>query len=50
MDDFCQKKYIDYALVSKVKQDFTDILDKADLRGTQNSIFESANRKNDTIL
>jgi hypothetical protein len=49
-DDFCQKRYIDYALMSKIKKDFTTILNDSDLRDTQNSIFENTNRKDDTIL
>ena len=49
-DDFCQKKYIDYALIDEVKKDFIAILDTADLNSTQNSILENTNRKDDSIL
>lgn len=49
-DDFCQKKYIDYALIDKTKKDFLDILDTTNLRVTQNSVYDSINRKDDTIL
>lgn len=49
-DKLCQQKYIDYALTAEAKKQFTAILDKADLIKTQNSVFDSINRKNDTIL
>ncbi len=49
-DKLCQQKYIDYALTAEAKKQFTAILDKADLSKTENSVFESTNRKNDTIL
>ena len=47
---FCQQKYINYALTTEAKQQFITILDKAALSTTQNAVFESINRKNDTIL
>lgn len=50
LDDFCQKKYIDYALINESREKFMDILDGADLRHTQNSVYESINRQDDGIL
>lgn len=48
--DFCQQKYIDYTIINALKQNFAVILDQANLRSTQTSIFEIAERKDDTIL
>ena len=48
--EYCQQKYIDYVVIDMIKQNFMTILDKANISSTQNSVFESIDKKDDTIL
>ncbi|HBB04148.1 TPA: hypothetical protein DCZ39_04625 [Patescibacteria group bacterium] len=46
----CQDKYIDYMVIEKIKKDFFILLDTANLDATQNSVYDSIDRKEDNIL
>lgn len=48
--NFCQQKYVDYMIIDTIKKDFTTLSDKRHLSETQNSVFDSINKKDDTVL
>ncbi|MFA7298861.1 MAG: hypothetical protein WC010_04425 [Candidatus Absconditabacterales bacterium] len=49
-NDFCQEKYIDYMVINEIKKDFFALLNAAKLNTTQNSVYDSIDKKDDTIL